>query len=726
VLEDPASGVSRRLSDGRPITTHAFDELYTTDRIVEQERYLTGWADQRIGPVEVDDWTEPVEVAPVEVRPYEPDGVELDVGQRNAAAAIASQRGLVLVEGPAGTGKTTMLATAVAYLHDHGQAVYGYAPSAVAAQELAVSTGLRTDTLAKLLWEHTVREGGPGGWYRLPAGATVIIDEAGMVATNDLHTLAQLADRHDWNVVLVGDGHQLSAVGRGGMFDMLVTTHPGDVQRLGVVQRFTEPWERDASLDLRRGRIEALDTYQQHHRFTPAKSVDDAIRQAARMWHHTDGEGRRVLITAATNETVNAVNTLIQKRRLEQLAIGGTPVTIDGGKAYVADIVTTRRNDRDLVTDRGITVANRHTFEVAATHADGSIMVTGKTGTVTLPAAYAREHVQLAYATTAHGAQGRTVDRAVTIVEPATDHAGLYVALTRGRVSNMAIVPVDETKTQTPVDVLAAVLRRDWADTPAHTQASEIQARQNVDIPAASVLRTPATAARQTATVQPADTIRLLEPDLLRRLLDEHATLTAELNLLPGRVADTARRLGYVNRDVHDLEQAATTFRERITRNQHQLDSHLDRGVLHRTRHAKTIQGLDTTITGDRQRLEAVERNIAVQQEPQHRQTVQLAELQRRQTEAPERLHKISALIDTDRNTRLDHAIRTRTLPRAVAEAIAALGSRHDQPEPLRKTWDRRVGDALQHHTAHGHVQPIEPIQPPAQQIQRRGPSLGR
>ena len=109
---------------------------------------------------------------------------------------------------------------------------------------------LQTDTLAKLLWEHTVRDGGPSGPYRLPAGATVIIDEAGMVATNDLHTLARLADTHRWNVVLVGDGHQLSAVGRGGMFDCLVTSHPGDVQRLGVVQRFTEPWERDASLAL--------------------------------------------------------------------------------------------------------------------------------------------------------------------------------------------------------------------------------------------------------------------------------------------------------------------------------------------------------------------------------------------------------------------------------------------------------------------------------------------
>ena len=80
-----------------------------------------------------------------------------------------------------------------------------------------------------------------------------------------------------------------------------------------------------------------------------------------------------------------------------------------------------------------------------------------------------------------------------------------------------------------------------------------------------------------------------------------------------------------------------------------------------------------------------------------------LAELQRRQSEAPERLQKISALIDTDRTARLDHAIRTRTMPRAVAEAISPLGRRQDQPEQHRNTWDRRVGHALQHHAAHKH-----------------------
>jgi ATP-dependent exoDNAse (exonuclease V) alpha subunit len=53
-------------------------------------------------------------------------------------------------------------------------------------------------------------------------------------------------------------------------------------------------------------------------------------------------------------------------------------------------------------------------------------------------AEYAREHLQLAYASTVHGVQGDTAD--ASVVGPDVDAAGLYVGLTRGRVDNLAIV----------------------------------------------------------------------------------------------------------------------------------------------------------------------------------------------------------------------------------------------------------------------------------------------
>ena len=57
-----------------------------------------------------------------------------------------------------------------------------------------------------------------------------------------------------------------------------------------------------------------------------------------------------------------------------------------------------------------------------------------------LPADYVGEHVELAYASTAHRAQGRSVDTAHAMVSPTTTREVLYVSATRGRESNRLYV----------------------------------------------------------------------------------------------------------------------------------------------------------------------------------------------------------------------------------------------------------------------------------------------
>ncbi len=106
--------------------------------------------------------------------------------------------------------------------------------------------------------------------------------------------------------------------------------------------------------------------------------------------------------------------------------------TAAGERIGVGDRVATRRNDRDLG------VANRDTWTITGIGADGSLAVTGRNGDRTLPAAYVREHVELAYATTIHGAQGETVDHAHVLIGEATGAAAAYVGMTRGRHSNTA------------------------------------------------------------------------------------------------------------------------------------------------------------------------------------------------------------------------------------------------------------------------------------------------
>jgi len=67
-----------------------------------------------------------------------------------------------------------------------------------------------------------------------------------------------------------------------------------------------------------------------------------------------------------------------------------------------------------------------------------SVQGDGRNGSRSLPAAYVREHVELAYATTVHGAQGETTHTGHLLLGEHTTAAATYVAMTRGREDNVA------------------------------------------------------------------------------------------------------------------------------------------------------------------------------------------------------------------------------------------------------------------------------------------------
>jgi hypothetical protein len=109
-------------------------------------------------------------------------------------------------------------------------------------------------------------------------------------------------------------------------------------------------------------------------------------------------------------------------------------------------------------------------------------------GVAHLPAAHASARVELGYATTAHRAQGRTVDTAHAFVTPSTMREPLYVMAARGRESNMLYVDTaydphasssHEAPVQTdPPTVLEQVLARSGAD----LSATETRAREAANI----------------------------------------------------------------------------------------------------------------------------------------------------------------------------------------------------------------------------------------------------
>ncbi len=447
--------------DGRPVTEMVIDRQFTTEAILAQEQRITRWVETAVQIAEM------LPKRAVTVR-----GVEgLSPAQVDTCAAVAGNGRVELIVGPAGAGKTTALAPAVDHLQRQGRAVFGVAPTAGAAEVLATETGMAADTLDKLLHEHRQSDRSPGPGYRLPAGATVVLDEAGTVSTPKLDQLAHLAEEQGWRVVMVGDPRQFSAVGRGGMFAHLVAAY-GAIE-LDEIHRFTHRWERDASLRLRKGDPAGLAEYDRHGRLhggTPAHMQKEILTT----WAVARARGDTVAMMANTTDTVDRLNHHAQQARIAVGELDPTGPRLDVGhrQLLVGDEVVTRRNDRTLHTDRGRMVKNRDHWTIDTIHRDGTVTVTGRTGMVMLPADYVAEHVELGYAQTSHATQGRTVDTALLLIDAPTDTAGIYTPMTRGRSTNEAYVVCGGT--ETPIGVLVQALSREWIDWPAVTRLAEL------------------------------------------------------------------------------------------------------------------------------------------------------------------------------------------------------------------------------------------------------------
>jgi len=139
------------------------------------------------------------------------DARALAVEQREAVQDAAS-RGLFILTGGPGVGKTTTVKTLVRCLLAHGRTVALAAPTGKAAQRLGDVVGLEARTLHRLLGA------GPQGFRHgdrepLPYD-TVIVDEASMLDTRLARGVAGAIGPHG-QLILVGDADQLPSVGPG-------------------------------------------------------------------------------------------------------------------------------------------------------------------------------------------------------------------------------------------------------------------------------------------------------------------------------------------------------------------------------------------------------------------------------------------------------------------------------------------------------------------------------
>ncbi|MFA7498351.1 MAG: AAA family ATPase [Leucobacter sp.] len=404
----------------------------------------------------------------------------LDAGQERAAAAVASRDPLVVVEGAAGAGKTTMLGVAIEVAAQHGRVSRVVAPTLRAAQVAHDELGVPATSVAALVHAHGWRGNsdgvtrlapgdtdpetgrtyrGPSEDERLASGERVIVDEAGMLDQDTALALLTVCDEAGATVALVGDRAQLAAVGRGGVLDMAAQFR-GHTFDMAEVHRFADPAYAEVTLRMRDGR-------------NPGEVFDQLARLGLIRLHDSGEEAREHIaqarqdgeaITVSTNDEARTVNARIREERVSHGVVDDARTVYgnDGLPIGAGDVIQTRKNNTD------VGVANRQQWVVQIVEDDGTLSMREagsgrkRQRTVRLPAEYVAEHAHLSYAATAYGVQGATVAGSRTILTDSTSAAGVYVGMTRGRESNVLHV-VAESQADARAQFIEA-MGRDRAD----------------------------------------------------------------------------------------------------------------------------------------------------------------------------------------------------------------------------------------------------------------------
>lgn len=267
----------------------------------------------------------------------------------------------------------------------------------------------------------------------------MVVDEAGMVGTDDLRQLLTATTKAGVKTVLVGDAHQLAPVkARGGMFAQLCADLPW-TQHLSEVWRMRHSEERAASLALRDGAPEpvrkAVDWYISHDRLHTGDPIAMAA-DALAGYRHDVAVGKDALLLCDTVEMADALN-----RRIHDDAISDDAPTVTAARGHriaKGDLILSRRNDPTIevwqAADGNLAAAdpvrNGDRWRVAAVDPKTGRIAAERLADrarVVFDAEYVAEHVTHGYATTVHAAQGVTADATHAVLGENTTRSMLYV-----------------------------------------------------------------------------------------------------------------------------------------------------------------------------------------------------------------------------------------------------------------------------------------------------------
>jgi len=359
--------------------------------------------------------------------------------QKAAVTTILENPRLAILSGPAGAGKGWVLGEVRQAYEEAGYVVRGMAPSGIAAAQLR-DQGLEARTIAA--YEHQWNR----GRGHLTDRDVVVLDEVSMVSTRQMVAILEEAERSGSRLVIAGDAFQLSPVGAGDPYRVLLEEVgerlPAGVAQLSRVYRQEQDWHRKAADQVRAGDAEpAIRAYAEHDRVRWAVQHRELLPQltAQVIADQLRNPGESQLALAVRRKDVELLNRAI---RFERKRTGhlGEEVRVGERTLAVGDRVVFLRNDP---LGRHVQAVDPDTSERGVQRGDfGTIRALEKSGKITVDLDAGREvafdpagyrDFDLGYAATVHRAQGASIDRVYYVPSRGLSKSAAYTALSRHR-----------------------------------------------------------------------------------------------------------------------------------------------------------------------------------------------------------------------------------------------------------------------------------------------------
>lgn len=436
-------------------------EVYSADRI----RMMLKYQPQSI--VGIDREIEEIERS---------EGIEYAQLQKEAIRA-ALDKGLLILTGGPGTGKTTTLNAIIRILMEKGEQVFLAAPTGRAAKRMSELTGQEAKTIHRMLqvdWDENDNPVFQRNERNPLECDAVVIDELSMVDAYVFESVLR-ALPVGCRLILVGDSDQLPSVGAGNVIGDLIAS--GVFPTVQLSEIFRQSMESLIVTNAHRivgGEMPVLNVRSSDFFFMPAedaRAVSElvlslAVTRLPKSYGYSPVADIQVLCPGRKGEIGTIELNKRLRERINPQAKDKPQVSVNGALFRVGDKVMQVKNNYDLPWSRPDGTSGEGVYNgdmgivTDIDRAAGCMRVLVDDREVLYDFEHAAAELELAYAVTVHKSQGNEFTAVIMPVFPGAPQLSyrnlLYTGITRakkllilvGRRSAVAVMVANDRKTR--------------------------------------------------------------------------------------------------------------------------------------------------------------------------------------------------------------------------------------------------------------------------------------